>query len=180
VGYRCSRTESVRRNAVGFLRLYSALVAAYLQHQEELDARRNDRNAYRTTAPMPSVPGLNSVMYQGQGMYARPRAPGSKSSAPQGFHNNRPVSANHNGRTRRCYNCNSEKHTIRDCPEPRQMVKNIAERASRLDTIDDMKRILYEVATQAKDAIFADPDEDEQYKAFICYRQQRRSRRTSG
>jgi hypothetical protein len=56
---------------------------------------------------------------------------------------------------------------IRDCPEPRQMVKNISERASRLDTIDDMKRILYEVATQAEDAIFADPDEDEQYKAFL-------------
>jgi hypothetical protein len=64
-----------------FQALYAALAAAWLQEQEEIEARQIDgrSSAGPENLTVPQVPGM---FFQGQGVYGRPRQPGSRSSAP--------------------------------------------------------------------------------------------------
>jgi hypothetical protein len=64
-----------------FQTLYAALDAAWLQEQEEVEARQFDGKVHgrSETTVVKQIPGL---YFQGQGMYGRPKAPGYLSSAP--------------------------------------------------------------------------------------------------
>jgi hypothetical protein len=64
-----------------FQTLYAALDAAWLQEQEEAEILQFDGKVHgrSETTVERQIPGL---YFQGQGMYGRPKAPGSRSSAP--------------------------------------------------------------------------------------------------
>lgn len=152
-----------------FQQLYTALDAAWLQEQEEIEARQRDGRSSKRVSNASSTPSIFQMTgYKGQGMYAMPRRPGSKSSNPrqnysnQNFRNNsrnnpRPKPYKSNV-SRQCYNCGGMGHFIRDCPHPKNLLKNVGgmlkanpERATR---------ILYEVCLQAEDILFNKEEED--------------------
>jgi hypothetical protein len=59
----------------------AALDAAWLQEQEEVEARQFDGKVHgrsKTTVERQ----ISGLYFQGQGMYGRPKAPGFRSSAP--------------------------------------------------------------------------------------------------
>ena len=145
-----------------FQQLYSALDAAWLQEQEEKEARKRDHKPSSSKLNNETVPGL---FFQGQGFYGRPRQRGSKSSNPYPSKrrkayfnsNSRTSGAGRNGNDRDgnprvCHNCGSPDHFIRDCDQPRNLTRNIGQMLRK--TPNDAKRILFELCQQSEEALF--------------------------
>jgi hypothetical protein len=111
----------------GFQKLYAALDAAWMQEQEEADARRGDDGPTETR----NISVYPGHFFQGQGIYGRERKPNSKSSAPRSWpqlQTNQQPGKNGTdkfGKPRICHNCSSADHFIRQCYKPRNVVRSI-------------------------------------------------------
>jgi Zinc knuckle len=141
--------------------LYVALDAAWLQEQEEVEARQFDGKVHGCSENMVErqMPGL---YFQGQGMYGRPKDPRSRSFAPSrssiGHTSNSAPGKNgidRFGKPRLCNNCQSPDHFIRDCDDkPRNIFRNVAKQIK--NNPEQIRQILFEMCLQAEDACFAD------------------------
>ena len=167
-----------------FHQLYSALDAAWLQEQEEKEARKRDGKIDISSSKVSneSVPGM---FFQGQGFYGKPKQRGSKSSNPYVGLRRRPHhkpytprtgknGTDRNGKPRVCHNCNSPDHLIRDCDKPRNLIRNVGRLLS--NNPKDAKKILYELCIQSEEALFendgsnaffTDENEDEEQENVI-------------
>jgi Zinc knuckle len=130
-----------------FQTLYAAFDAAWLQEQEEVEARQFDgkvHGRFETTVER-QIPGLRP---QGQEMYGRPKAPGYRWSAPSrssigNTSNNAPGK---NGidwfeKPQLCKNCQSPDHFIRDCDKPRNILRNVAQQIK--NNPEQIRQILF-------------------------------------
>jgi Zinc knuckle len=142
-----------------FQQLYSSLDESWLQEQEEVEARQRDNGGKSNSGPI-SRESLPGIFYQGQGIYARPRQVGSRSSAP-GKHfkiqsgTETEVGKNgvdRYGRARLCNNCKSPDHFIRDCSRPKNLLSNVAQMIQNKSPAE-VRQVLYEVCMQAEDAL---------------------------
>jgi Zinc knuckle len=137
-----------------FQTLYAALDAAWLQEQEEVEPRQFDGKMHgrsETTVDR-QIPGL---YFQGQGMYGRPKTPGSRSSAPSrssiGNTSNNAPGKNGIDRFRKprlCNNCQSPDHFIRDCDRPRNILRNVAQQIK--NNPEQIRQILFEMFCKLK------------------------------
>jgi Zinc knuckle len=142
--------------------LYEALYAAYLQEQEEKDARRHDQACYRgsTIGDLPNIPGVAGINFTDQGLNGRARTPGSRSSKPSDYQNRIGP--------RRCFTCDSPDHLIRDCTEPKRTMQTVASKVAKLNNARDVKRVLYDNVCQMEGALFnKGDDEDPEFKSFF-------------
>jgi hypothetical protein len=148
-----------------FQKLYSSLDAAWLQEQEEIEARQRDKGG-RNNIESISQGTLPGIFYQGQGIYGKPRQVGSKSSAPGMRYSHSPGSEaaigkngmDHYGRARLCNNCKSPDHFIRACDKPKNLVNNVAKMIQNKKPAE-IRQILYEVCMQAENAVWNDDDD---------------------
>lgn len=148
-----------------FQQLYSSLDAAWLQEQEEIEARQRDKGS-RSNIESISNGMIPGIFYQGQGIYGRPRQPGSRSSAPGTRYPHSPVTESvvgkngidHYGRARLCNNCKSPDHFIRDCSKPRNLLNNVAKLIQNKKP-SEIRQVLYEVCMQAENAVWNDNDD---------------------
>lgn len=135
-----------------FQRLYTALDAAFMHHEQCELARKRDGKMSDIKDQWPASP--IGTFYEGQSVYGRPRKPGSKSSAPFV-----PGMSTRGSRGQRlCFNCGEPGHFIRDCKKP----QNIAHTVSSMVKKDgsNAKQILFELSCQSQDAIFEDRKEE--------------------
>lgn len=101
-------------------------------------------------------------MYGGQSTYGIPRRPGSSSSNPRcgdGRCPSKYPTQHHGGykrndRGRRCFNCNSKDHIIRDCDKHINLMQNVARKVSSnkknvrkilIQLVEDFSEILEEI-----------------------------------
>jgi hypothetical protein len=130
-------------------------------------------NGRSETAVEKQIPGL---YFQGQGMYGRPRNPGSRSSAPSRPSNENTKSnafgqngIDRFGKPRLCNNCQSKHHFIRDCDKPRNILRKVPQLIK--DNPKQIRQILFEMCLQAEGACFADTEEE--FSAFFSEAEQR-------
>ena len=148
-----------------FQRLYTALHAAWLQDQEEQEGRKKDINIGQSVLHKEiksSSKYAPDLYYEGQKYYGRPKKPGASSSAPF-----RPpqdsMKAGQNGldrygNPRLCHNCQDPNPFIRDCPKPRNVMRNISSQVRRYSKRSH--QILFELCQQVDDALFSTDEED--------------------
>jgi hypothetical protein len=150
--------------------LYAALDAAWLQEQEEVEARQFDGKVHdrSETTVERQILGL---YFQGQGMYGRSKAPGSRSSAPSrssigNTSNSAPgkIGIDRFREPRLGNNCQSPDHFIRDCDKPRNILRNVAQQVK--NNPEQIRQLLFEMCLQAEDACFA--EKDEEFIAFFA------------
>jgi len=97
---------------------------------EELEAKQRDGMAKQG---IDSKTNAYDAHFQGQGMYARPRKPGSRSPAPPQYSStvstpNRDNFIGQNGvdragNVRTCHNCGDINHLVMDCRKPRNLLR---------------------------------------------------------
>ena len=161
-----SLSQAIASEPADFQQMFTDLDSAWLQQQEETEGRKRDgipQARYRTEQGS-RLPGL---YYEGQGFYAKPRKFNSKSSVPRGY---RPTSnfqpntsrrMNENnpgqngldkfGKIRKCHNCGSKDHFIRDCSvKGRNIATNVANMLRQ--NPNGAKQILYDLCLQTEDA----------------------------
>lgn len=137
-----------------FQKLYTALDAAYLHHEQteaakKRDGKRNDKNSdHFSSKPI-------GTYYEGQGICGRPRTPGSRSSAP---HQPRPF-VRDTKHQKMCFNCGEPGHFIRNCKRPHIIALIVADLVKKKGS--NAKAILYELSCQSQDAIFPNQHEEE-------------------
>lgn len=146
----CLATSKIE--AWSFQKLYTALDAAYLHHEQtetakKRDGRRNDQQDFLSSKPI-------GTYYEGQGLYGRPRKPGSRSSAP---YQPKPF-VRGTKQQRLCFNCGEPGHFIRECKKPQNIALTVANMVNKKGS--NTKAILYELSCQSQDAIF--PNQHEQ------------------
>ena len=124
-----SLSQPIASEPADFQQMFTDLDSAWLQQQEETEGRKRDgipQARYRTEQGS-RLPGF---YYEGQVFYGKPRKFSSKSSVPRGyrptnnFQSNTSRRMNENnpgqngldkfGKIRKCHNCGSEDHFIRD------------------------------------------------------------------
>lgn len=135
-----------------FQKLYTALDAAYLHHEQSEAAKKRDGG--RSYDAEHFAPPAIGTYYEGQGIYGRPRKPGSRSSAP--FVPGQP-SKNVKGQ-RLCFNCGEPGHYIRECKKPHNIALTVASMVNKKGS--NAKKILYELSCQTEEAIFASHREE--------------------
>lgn len=140
-----------------FQKLYTALDAAYLHHEQSETARKRDGRGSEGTDYSSKPIG---TYYEGQGMYGRPRKPGSKSSAP--FEPRNMLRGTKGPRL--CFNCGQPGHYIRQCKKPQNIALTVASMVKKDGR--NAKQILYELSCQSQDAIFS-KQEDEAFATMF-------------
>ena len=161
-----SLSQAIASEPADSQQMFNDLDSAWLQKQEETEGRKRDgipQARYR----MEQGSRLPGLYYEGQGFYGKPRKFNSKSSVPRGY---RPTSnfqpntsrrMNENnpgqngldkfGKTRKCHNCGSKDHFIRDCNVKRR--NNATNVANMLrQNPNGAKQILYDLCLQTEDA----------------------------
>lgn len=163
VGYEWA-TEPLSRvstHKLGFQKLYGELQAALFQHQEAKRARLQDAASGRTT----QTDGGNEVsaFYQGQGRYERKHVGvGNRAvEKPTGRFNPLSIMG--------CFNCDNPKHTINDCPLPRDVARAALKRLEYLSKRKAGRgataQVLFELCSQINETAAAikeeaNPDKD--------------------
>jgi hypothetical protein len=141
-----------------------------LHEQEEIEARKIDGKSSTRLEPLSGsqIPGL---VFQGQGLYGRPRQPGSRSSVPYKSTNTNVSSVTTPGKNgldrlgnpRLCNNCQSQDHFIQKCDKPKNLLRNVANQIKF--NPDNIRQILFEVCLQTEDALFK--NEADEYSSFF-------------
>jgi hypothetical protein len=141
-----------------------------LQEKEEVEATQIDgRSSGSYDASLKQI--IPGIFFQGQGMYGRPRNPGSRSSAPSKspYQNaSGTVLSGKNGvdrfgNARLCNNCQSKDHFIRNCDKPKTILRNVAQQLTK--NPENVRNILYEMCLQTEDALYTEADDE--YSAFF-------------
>ena len=126
--------------------LYQQLDADW-QLSQEVKQRRNEMRG-KTVHPR--------VYYEGQGVYGKPRQPGSKSSVPVGEYRTGPVGQRarwdraRQGQKKtdfagKCFNCGETGHVVRNCRKQGNLMANVGKTARGADPF----QVLFEVCRQA-------------------------------
>lgn len=134
-----------------FQKLYTALDAAYLHHEQSEAAKKRDGRKSDLEGQLSQKP--IGTYYEGQGMYGRPRKPGSRSSAP---YQPRPFVPGN--KKKLCFNCGEPGHFIRDCKKPQNIALTVAGMVNKKGS--NTKAILYELSCQTQEAIFHNQNEE--------------------
>ena len=152
-------------NPWDFQQLYTALDAAWLQDQEEQEGRKKEMNLGQSIlhkdikSTSKYTPDL---YYEGQRYYGRPRKPGSRSSALFQPHQESTKAGQNGldrfGNPRLCNNCRDRNHFIRDCPKPRNVMKNATPQFRKYPQTGH--EILFELCQQLEDALFSTDEEN--------------------
>lgn len=149
-----------------FQQLYTALDAACLREQEEVELQQKTRkkSAKYEISKGDSTPGL---YFQGQDICGIPRKPGFWSSASTFYlqrrdrqpalHNQDDFIPGKNGAdsfgiVSRCNNCGSKKHFVQDCRVKINLVNSVSKTIKR--NPNRIKHISFEICQQAEGAIF--------------------------
>ena len=158
VGNDWARTPLMQSEAEAgwnFTRLYTALDAAYLQHQREEEAKKRDcREGDETpTVKTEEIPEKqHGIHYAGQGMYGRPKKPGSSSSRPDIFQRYmKPL--------KRCFKCGSKDHLIRDCGKNTHKIHHTIAKLWKRG--EERERILYQLFTHLEELVNFNQQENE-------------------
>lgn len=141
-----------------FQKLYTALDAAFLHHEQSEAARKRDTRRSDGMDSFPSKP--IGTFFEGQSVYGRPRKPGSRSSAPYV-----PGQSSRGAKGQRlCFNCGEPGHFIRDCKKPQNIALTVASMVKKDGS--NAKRVLYELSCQSQEAIF-DNQQQEAYATMF-------------
>lgn len=112
------------------------------------------------------------VYYTGQGMYGKPRQPGSRSSVPGSEHRSGPagndrrwdkakVRFQNKEFTGKCFNCLEPGHIMAKCTKPKRgVLKNVHSALSKAP----MHQVLFELSMQAEDPMEVPQEEEDQNK----------------
>lgn len=146
VGYDWA-TEPLSRvstHKLGFQKLYGELQAALFQHQEAKRARIQDA-ASGVVTKMDDDNEV-STFYQGQGRYERKHVGVGNRAVQQSTGRFNPLSI------MGCFNCDNPKHTINDCPLPRDVARAALKRLEYLSKRKAGRgataQVLFELCTQ--------------------------------
>ncbi len=146
VGYDWA-TEPLSRvstHKLGFQKLYGELQAALFQHQEAKRARIQD--AASGVATKMDDDNEVSTFYQGQGRYERKHVGVGNRAVQQSTGRFNPLSI------MGCFNCDNPKHTINDCPLPRDVARAALKRLEYLSKRKAGRgataQVLFELCTQ--------------------------------
>jgi hypothetical protein len=153
-----------------FQALYAALDAAWLQEPEEIEARQTDGKSSARLEPL-SGSQISDLFFHGQGVYGRPRQPGSRSSVPYKSSNINVSSVTTPGKNgfdrlgnpRLCNNCQSKDRFVRDFDKPKNRLRNVANQIKF--NPDTIRQILFEVCLQTEDAMLK--NEADEYSSFF-------------
>lgn len=144
-----------------FQKLYTTLDAAFLHHEQSEIARKRDIKWSEGADHFSAKP--IGTYYEGQGVYGRPRKPGSRSSAPfVPGQSSRTRGSSSTGR-RLCYNCGEPGHYIPECTKPQNIALTVASMVKKDGK--NVKKILYELSCQSQEAIF--PNQHDQAYATM-------------
>lgn len=144
-----------------FNKLYTSLDAAYLQSQREEEANKRDgkkepdkEESAKIIEEKKEVPSIN---YEGQSTYGRPRNPRSSSSRPfSGSSSSRPFKFTRQWKKeKRCFNCGSKDHLIRNCPKEERNVHHIIE---EMLNSGNSEKIIYQMCCYLQDIIENESD----------------------
>lgn len=150
-----------------FEQLYTALHSSSLQEQEQKEGKLRD-------SEIEPKEEYAVIMFAGQGIYGNPRKYGSKSSLPYRHYNPQNGRAHNQsslsiqpgkngidwyGNPRRCNNCNSKDHLMRDCKRRGNVANNVIKMVRR--NPNQVNGILFELCQQVEDALYTTESEDE-------------------
>lgn len=150
VGYEWA-TEPLSRvstHKLGFQKLYGELQAALFQHQEAKRALLQ----HAASGIASKVDDINEpeTHYQGQGRYERKHVRVGNRAVGQNTVRFNPLSV------MGCFNCDNPKHTINDCPLPRDVAKAAVKRLEYLNKRKTNRnasvQVLYELCSQMNEA----------------------------